>query len=90
MTILEFYKNYLNTCEGKDYVRRNMKCISTLIRLKSFLRFLMRVVVLNFYIARQENSGRKFYQDIIHVLQRQHKESPRYQTISCPSLSEVI
>ena len=50
----------------------------------------MRVVVLNFYIARQENSGRKFYQDIIHVLQRQHKESPRYQMISCPSLSEDI
>ena len=47
-----------------------MKYISTLKRSKPFLRLLMREVVLNFYIVRQENAGRKVYQDVIHVLQR--------------------
>ena len=30
-----------------------------------------------FYIARQENAGRKLSQDVIQLLQRQHKESLR-------------
>ena len=41
LTILKFHEKYLNSCEGKKYVRRKLKCISiliTLIRLKPFLR----------------------------------------------------
>ena len=39
------------------------------------LRFLVRVD--NSYNVRQENAGGKLYQDVIQLLQRQHKESSR-------------
>ena len=47
LNILKLHENYLNSCEGKEYVRRNLKCISTLIKPRPFLRLLVRVV-LNF------------------------------------------
>ena len=43
-----------------------------------------------FYIARQENAGRKLYHDVIQSLQKQRKESSRHQTVFSPSLSEVL
>ena len=79
---------YLRSCEGKEYVRRKLKCISTLIRPRSCLRLLLRVVlnfilkiltIFNFHIViRWENAGRKWCQRLIQ-LQRQQKESPRLQ-----------
>ena len=47
---------------------------------KSFLRLLFRLVIqtfisFDFYIVvRRENAGTKWYQDIIQLMQRQHKE----------------
>ena len=64
--------------------REKDKCISTLGRLKSFLRLLIRVVwvfkiliIFNFRIVRRENNRTKWYQDITQMLQRQHKELSR-------------
>ena len=41
------HEKYLNSSDGEEYVRRKLKCISTSIRPKPFLRLLV-TVVLNF------------------------------------------
>ena len=89
LTILQFYEKYLNSFDGKEYVRRKFECISTLTRGKPFVIILVRMD--NCYIVvRRENAGRKRYQDAIQLLQRQHKESSRLQTVPSPSLLEVL
>ena len=89
LTILQFYEKYLNSLDGKEYVRRTFECISTLTRGKPFVIILVRMG--NCYIVvRRENAGRKRYQDAIQLLQRQHKESSRLQTVPSPSLLEVL
>ena len=90
-------KEYLNSCEGKGFTRRKLNCISTLVRPKSFLRILVRavlnflnpyIIIFNFYVSvRQENAGRKWYQDVIQLLHGLHKELPRIKNYGTFPLS---
>ena len=46
LTTSKLHEEYLNSCEGKEHVKRKLKCISTLIRpINPFLRLLVRVVL---------------------------------------------
>ena len=42
------------------------------------------------FVVRRENAGRKWYQDVIQLLQSQHKKPSRLQTVFTPSLLEVL
>ena len=77
---------------GKDYVTKKLKCITTLIRPKSFWDFQWERIVFNFYfVVKQENAERRCYQDIIQLLQKQGKESSSLcSDDSFPSLLEVL
>ena len=77
LTILKFHQKYLSSCEGKEYVRRKLKCISTLIRPNQSLFWDFEWIIVNLYIVRRENAGRKLCQEVIELLQRQYKESLR-------------
>ena len=71
---MKFHEKYLNSCEGKDYVRRKLKCITTLIRPKPFFEtfsLLVRVGSFKLLFVRQGNAGRKWYQDVIWLLPKQ-------------------
>ena len=58
LTIFSFF-SILNYCEGREYVRRQLKCISTLISPNPFLRLLVRVDSFNFYFGARQKDARK-------------------------------
>ena len=99
LSILQLYEKYLNSSEGKEYVRRKLKCVSALKWPEPLLRFLMTVVykfeifeivvIFCFYMVvrigwKWENARRKGYQGVIELLRKQHENSPKLEDYPPP------